>query len=413
MTAIATEFFKVVIVGHIDHGKSTLIGRLLYDTDSIPPDKLETIRQACAEAGQPFEYAYITDQIREERLQGITMDTTQIFFRSSHRDYVIIDAPGHREFLKHMITGASQANGAMLVIDAHEGVQEQTRRHACLLAFLGLRNPVILVNKMDLVDYRQEVYTAIAAEMDGVLQALGLETTSPIPIVAATGDNIAERSAQLPWYTGPTLLEALDDLPKRAALTDAPFRMPIQDVYQVHGERIIVGQIESGRVADGDALRLLPGGETVTVNGVREFGRERHDAECGENIGLTLDGKTEPARGQMLTAMSEPLPQIARDIRGTVCWLDGAPLHCDEPLVFRCNTQETSCRVTSILQRMDSSSLAFCDEDAPRLFETEIGHVAIASDAPVLIESFATIPALGRFVLERHGEIVAGGIITC
>lgn len=413
MTAVDTEFFKVVIVGHIDHGKSTLIGRLLYDTGTLPPDKLATIRQACEEAGQPFEYAYITDQIREERLQGITLDTTQIFFRSARRDYVIIDAPGHKEFLKHMITGASQAEGAMLVIDACEGVREQTRRHACLLAFLGLRRPVLLVNKMDLVDYRQEVYAAITREMTGVLQALGMTMTPPIPIVAAAGDNIAAPSDRLSWYAGPTLLEALDGLPKRPPLTDAPFRMSVQDIYQVRGERIVVGQIESGRVAQGDRLRVLPGEGEVTVTGVREFGHERRAAECGENIGLTLDGVDTVRRGQLLTAVTAPAPPALHDVSGTICWLANAPLACEEPLTLRCNTQETPCRVTRILQRMDSSSLAFCEENAPRLYDTEIGHVVINTTHPVLVESFAQTPALGRFVLERDGAIVAGGVVTC
>lgn len=412
MTSVNHEFFKVVIVGHIDHGKSTLIGRLLYDTGTIPPDKLETIRQACAEAGQPFEFAYITDQIREERLQGITLDTTQIFFHSALRDYVIIDAPGHREFLKHMITGASQAEGAMLVIDAQEGIQEQTRRHACLLAFLGLTRPVVLVNKMDLADYRQERYAALCAEMADVLRALGLSVTPPIPITAATGENIAARSDRMPWYAGPTLLEALDQLPKRPLLTDGPFRMPIQDVYRIHGERIVVGQIESGRVTRSDSVRVLPGEREVTVTGVREFGRERQTAECGENIGLTLDGVDDPRRGQLLVAARAETPVATTEVHGTICWLTAQPLVCAEPLTFRCNTQETACAVTRISQRMDSSSLAFCEEDAPRLYETEIGHVVITTDHPVLIESFARTPALGRFVLERDGAIVAGGVVA-
>jgi translation elongation factor TU len=406
------DFFKVVIVGHVDHGKSTLIGRLLHDTGTIPPDKLETIRQACADAGQPFEFAYITDQIREERLQGITMDTTQIFFHSAQRDYVIIDAPGHREFLKHMITGASQAEGAMLVIDAHEGVQEQTRRHACLLAFLGLTRPVVLVNKMDLADYREDVYAALRDEIAHLLPTLGLTVADPIPIVAADGDNIAAQSTRMPWYDGPTLLEALDGLPKRQALTEAPVRMPIQDVYHVHGERIVVGQIESGALHDGDRLCLLPDGQPVTVAGIREFGRERHAAECGENTGLLLDGATDPRRGQLLVAANAPAPPSTREVRGAICWLSGQPLHRGEHLTFRCNTQDAPCTVSAILQRLDSSSLAFSEENAPCLYETEIGHVVLATDTPVIVEPFAVTPALGRFVLEREGAIVAGGVIA-
>ncbi|OPZ84322.1 MAG: Sulfate adenylyltransferase subunit 1 [bacterium ADurb.Bin429] len=413
MTTTTGEFFKVVIVGHVDHGKSTLIGRLLHDTGTIPPDKLETIRQACADAGQPFEYAYITDQIREERLQGITLDTTQIFFRSARRDYVIIDAPGHREFLKHMITGASQAEGAMLVIDAREGVREQTRRHACLLAFLGLRAPVIVVNKMDLMDFHEDAYIAICREITELFSTLDLTAAAPIPIAAATGDNVAAPSDHLRWYAGPTLLEALDTLPKPAPLTDAPLRLPVQDIYHVNGMRIAIGQLASGRIADGDCLRLLPGEGEVTVTSLHEFGRERHAAECGENVGLALAGDVAVRRGQVIAARDAVLPTVTREVYGALCWLADAPLEREEPLTFRCATQEAPCRVTRIAQRMDSASLLFCEEDAPQLYETEIGQVVIATERPVIIESFARTPALGRFVLERRGTIVAGGVVIC
>lgn len=408
----AKAFFKVVIVGHVDHGKSTLIGRLLYDTGSIPPDKLETVRQACDEIGQAFEFAFITDQIREERAQGMTIDTTQIFFRSACRDYVIIDAPGHKEFTRNMITGASQAEGAILVVDALDGVQEQTRRHANLLALLGLRQNIVVVNKMDLVGYREETYAGIHREIAAFFERLGVPMMRAIPIAAADGDNIASRSENLPWYAGPTLLEALDALPKGAALEEGPFRMPVQDVYHLHGERIIVGRIESGRVAAGNQVLLAPGEREVTVTSVREFGRARHDAECGESVGLTLDGAADVRRGQMLTAR-ESAPSTTHEIHGTVCWLSSDPLRLDEPLTFRCNTQETPCRVSRIERRMDSSSLAVCEENALRLYETEIGALLISTAQPVLIESFAEIPALGRFVLERGSAIVAGGVSTC
>ena len=411
MTEPDTAFFKVVIVGHVDHGKSTLIGRLLYDTGSIPPDKLETVQQACDEIGQPFEYAYITDQIREERTQGITMDTTQIYFRSAQRDYAIIDAPGHKEFTHNMLTGASQAEGAILVIDAREGVREQTRRHAYLLAFLGLKQNIVVINKMDLVEYCEDTYRAIDQEIASFFQELDLPMARPIPIVAASGDNLAAHSPLMPWYAGPTLLDALDALPK-PALTEGPFRLPVQDVYAVQGERIVVGRIESGRVAAGDRVLLAPGAQQVTVSSVREYGCERQDAECGESIGLIVDGATDIRRGQMLTARASA-PRETRDIHGTICWLSRDPLQLDEPLTFRCNTQEVACTVSLIQQRMDSSSLELCEEQARCLYETEIGVVRIAAAQPVLIEPFAEIASLGRFVLERHGTIVAGGVSTC
>lgn len=404
-------YFNVVIVGHVDHGKSTLIGRLLYDTGSIAPDKLETVRQACEEVGQPFEFAYITDQIREEREQGITIDTTQIYFHTDARNYVIIDAPGHREFTKNMITGASQAEGAILMVDAMEGVREQTRRHAYLLKFLGLRENIVLVNKMDLAGYSEEAFRALGEEIAAYLHSLGIGQYTLIPVSAAAGDNIAVRSEQMPWYTGPTALEALDALQKGEYLIDRPFRMPVQDVYQVDGERIVVGRIESGGVRNGDRVTLWPAGEAMTVSGVREYGRERHGAAFGECIGLTLAEDTPVARGNMLTAPTSR-PQVTTTLHGTLFWMSPVPVRVGEEIVFRCNTQETACRITRIARRVDSSTLALLEEDATTLAETEVGEVTIETDAPVLLETFIDMPELGRFVLERRNSIVAGGIIT-
>ena len=410
-TSIGTqEYFNVVIVGHVDHGKSTLIGRLLYDTQSIAPDRLETVRQACEEIGCPFEFAFITDQIREEREQGITIDTTQIYFHTT-RNYVIIDAPGHREFTKNMITGASQAEGAILIIDAHEGVREQTRRHAYLLGFLGLRETIVVINKMDLVEHSEATFHALTAEITAFFADLGITARYLIPISAALGDNIAARSAQMPWYTGPTVLEALDTLRKPGALHDRPFRLPVQDVYHVDGVDIIAGRIESGKVKVGDRLVLMPGDQAVIGAGVHEFGRERHGALCGESIGLTLAEPVAVRRGMMLTA-PDSRPAITNTVHGTLFSMAPAPLHVGEEVVFRCTTQAVPCRVVRIHRRVDSSTLALLEENADTLHETEVGEITLETDEPVLIEAFSAFPELGRFVLERRNTIVAGGIIT-
>lgn len=411
MSVGTKEYFNVVIVGHVDHGKSTLIGRLLYDTDSIAPDKLETVRQACEEFGVPFEFAFITDQIREEREQGITIDTTQIYFHTDARNYVIIDAPGHREFTKNMITGASQAEGAILVIDGVEGVREQTRRHAYLLKFLGLRENIVLVNKMDLAGYREETFETVKAEITAFLTELGVTRFTIIPISAARGDNIASRSENMPWYTGPTALEALDALQKRELLEGRGLRLPVQDIYDVDGERIIAGRIESGRLRDGDRLILWPAGVPVIVAGVREFGRERHDAECGEGIGLVLVEPVEIKRGMLLTDAGAR-PAITQSLHASVFWMSPYPVRVGDPLTFRCTTQEIPCRIASIARRIDSSTLELLEENAEMLKDTEVGEVVIELDAPVITEPYAEIPELGRFVLERTNTIVAGGIIS-
>lgn len=404
------EYFNVVIVGHVDHGKSTLIGRLLYDTDSIAPDKLETVRMACEEIGKPFEFAFITDQIREEREQGITIDTTQIYFHTDERNYVIIDAPGHREFTKNMITGAAQAEGAILVIDGVEGVREQTRRHAYLLKFLGLREKnIVLVNKMDLAGYGKETFNAVREEITAFLLSLGVTEFTLIPISAAAGDNIADRSAQMPWYTGPTVLQALDGLKKRELLEGRGFRLPVQDVYDVQGEKIIAGRIESGRLQEGDTLMLWPEGTPVSVSGVREFGRERHDAECGESIGLTITEPVTVRRGQLLSDTVSH-PTVTHQVHGSLFWMCPAPLHAGETVTFRATTQEVCCRVSAIQRRIDSSTLELLEENAAVLNDNEVGEVILEMDAPVMLEAYGDIPELGRFVLERRNDIVAGGI---
>jgi len=409
MSVGTKDYFNVVIVGHVDHGKSTLIGRLLYDTDSIAPDKLETVRQACAEFGVPFEFAFITDQIREEREQGITIDTTQIYFHTEQRNYVIIDAPGHREFTKNMITGASQAEGAILVIDGVEGVREQTRRHAYLLKFLGLRENIVLVNKMDLAEYREETFLSVQAEINAFFAELGVKQFKLIPISAAAGDNIATRSEHMPWYTGPTALEALDALKKRELREGHGLRLPVQALYEVDGEQIVAGRIESSCLQSGDRLILWPAGAAVTVASIREYGRERHDAECGESIGLTLAEPVEVRRGMLLTDI-EARPAIGQTLPGTIFWMSPHPVRAGERITFRCTTQEVPCRIARIARRIDSSTLELLEENADMLQDTEVGEVVLEMEAPVITEPYGEIPELGRFVLERNNTIVAGGV---
>jgi sulfate adenylyltransferase large subunit len=405
------ENFKVVIVGHVDHGKSTFIGRLLYDTDSIPLDKIETIEKACLELNKPLEWAFITDQIREEREKGITIDTTQIYFHTEQRDYVIIDAPGHKEFMKNMITGASQAEGSTLVVDTNEGVMEQTRRHAYVLSMLGLKENIILLNKMDLIGYSEEIFNKVKNDITNLCNSLGIPCTYIIPISAVDGDNIASISENMPWYKGCTFIEALDSLSKHQDEESQPLRMPVQDVYKVGGKKIIVGRIEAGKLADGDKVLIMPQNEQVTIAGVHEFGRERHSAAYGENIGITISEGTEVERGQMISAI-DSVPIRTSSIHGNVFWMSPEPVKAGEDIVFRCNTQEVPCRISCIRRKVDSSTSELIEENASTLGETEVGEVIIEADRPVVVELFTEVPELGRFVLEKHGDIVAGGVIT-
>ncbi|HCK33101.1 MAG TPA: adenylyl-sulfate kinase, partial [Rhodospirillaceae bacterium] len=235
---------RIVIVGHVDHGKSSLIGRLLFDTDSLPPNKQEEIRTMSEKRGMDMEWSFVLDSFQAERDQAITIDTTQIWFSTDKRDYVIIDAPGHREFLKNMISGAAAAEAAILVVDANEGVREQTKRHAYLLHLLGLRQIVVAVNKMDLVNYDEARFKEVSDEVNAYLTSIGLEAKSIVPISARTGDNVAQKTQAMPWYKKGDVIEQLDSFEPLASLSDKPLRFPVQDVYRFDGQRTLVGRIE-------------------------------------------------------------------------------------------------------------------------------------------------------------------------
>lgn len=227
--AASAERMHIVITGHVDHG-STVIGRLLADTGSLPDGKLALVRTTCERNAKPFEYAFLLDALKDEQAQGITIDAARVFFKTARRSYVIVDAPGHLEFLKNMVTGASRAEAALLVIDAREGIQENSRRHAFMLAMLGIRQIAVLVNKMDLVGYSRDVFQRLAAECHEFLGRIGVTPAWCIPVSGFLGDNLVARSATLPWYDGPTVLDALETFDNRPPLTSAPFRMPVQGI---------------------------------------------------------------------------------------------------------------------------------------------------------------------------------------
>src|SRR3989338_4696020 len=242
---------NIVIVGHVDHGKSTVIGRLLADTGSLPKGKLEQVQAECRKNAKPFEYAFLLDALKDEQAQGITIDTARCFFKSKKREYIIIDAPGHIEFLKNMITGAARAEAAMLVIDAHEGIRENSKRHGYMMSFLGIKNINICVNKMDLVNYSEEVFVRIKEEYTNFLSEINTVPTHFIPISALKGENMAAPSKKIPWYKGPSVLEAVDGFKKAAPKHQLEFRFPVQDIYKFTAEgderRIMAGRVESDR----------------------------------------------------------------------------------------------------------------------------------------------------------------------
>lgn len=399
---------KFVIVGHVDHGKSTLIGRLLLDTGSLPEGKIEEIKAICDSLGKELELGYVMDNLEEERDQGITIDTAQIFFKTNDRDYVIIDAPGHVEFLKNMITGASQADAAVLIVDAEEGIMEQTRRHAYLLYMLGIRRVVVAINKMDLAGYTQERYETLKDGLSAILSGIGIVPLHYVPLSAKQGDNVANRSTHMPWYDGPTLLEALEGIPTGTDTNARPLRFVVQDVYNFD-RRICVGRVESGVLRKGDPVIVLPTSEETTVATIEEYLKKPSEAEAGKAVGFTTEDKVFIDRGFVISR-KDSAPVVTNTIRASIFWMDRMPGKKGGSFIFRCATQEVPCTIASVERILNSSTLEMTSIDAAEIRNKEVAEVTLIMDQPVVVDEYNLMRELGRFVLSRDNT-VAGGII--
>ena len=333
---------RIVIVGHVDHGKSTLVGRLLHETGSLPEGKLEMLKAVSARRGMPFEWSFLLDALQTERDQGITIDTTQIRFRTRSRDVVLIDAPGHAEFLRNMITGASQADGAVLIIDALEGVRDQTRRHGYLLHLLGIRQVAVVVNKMDRVDFSADRFKEISEEITAHLTGLGVTPTAVIPISARDGDGVAAHTPRIAWYKGPTVVEALDALEPARPAEALPLRLPVQAIYKFDDRRIVAGRIESGSLVAGDEIVIMPAGKIARIKSVESWpltpvsGRQT----AGRSVGITLDRELFVERGDVI-AHAGRRPRDTRRIRARVFWLHDKPLAKGDAILVRLGTRES------------------------------------------------------------------------
>ncbi|MEY2541620.1 MAG: bifunctional enzyme CysN/CysC [Verrucomicrobiota bacterium] len=402
---------KIVFVGHVDHGKSTLIGRILHDTGSLPEGKIEMIKAACAAEGMEFEFAFLLDALLEEQKQNVTIDTTQITFRTKKRPYAIIDAPGHQEFLKNMITGASNADAAVLVIAASEGVREQSRRHAYLLSLLGIKQVIVLVNKMDLVDFSEKRFQEIEREYRKFLVDLGLEAREFIPASAKTGENVAEKSKHLKWHRGPTVLEALDATEPTPSPVDLPLRFCVQDIYRFDDRRIIAGRIETGTMRVGDKLVFSPANKTSKVQTIERGNAESDSAAiAGDSIGITLSEQIFVERGYVASHQTDT-PIEANRFRTDLFWIAREPLRIGLPYDLRLATQDLKCQIVSIEQVMDSSTLEYKIDKSEQLERNEVGRLTIQTRAPLVLDNHDRVPNLGRFVLVDNGKICAGGTI--
>ncbi|CAN5821768.1 GTP-binding protein [soil metagenome] len=413
--AAATQRMNIVIVGHVDHGKSTVIGRLLADTHSLPEGKLEQIRAQCELNSKPFEYAFLLDALKDEQAQGITIDAARVFFKSDLRHYLILDAPGHIEFLKNMITGAARAEAALLVIDAAEGVQENSRRHGYMVSLLGIKQLAVVVNKMDLVGWDRGVYDGIVREYGAFLEQVGIRPTCFIPVSARGGDNIADRAAHLAWYQGPTVLNALDQFHSEPPPIALPFRMPVQDVYkftkQGDDRRIVAGTIDSGAVSVGDTLIFYPSGKKSRLKSIEAFNRPVHGrAEAGWAVGFTLQEQIYITRGEVATVESEARPQVTTRLRVSLFWLGKEPMVKRKEYLLKLGTARVTARIEEVLRVMDASTLD-ATEQRNSVQRHDVAECVLRLDRAIACDVAADIAATSRFVIVDDYEIRGGGIV--
>jgi len=408
----AGEHFNIVIVGHVDHGKSTLLGRLYADTGSLPEGKLDKVQAICRQQGKEFEYAFLFDAFLEEQEQGITIDTARTFFNWKDRQYIIIDAPGHKEFLKNMISGAARAEAALLVIDALEGVKEQSRKHGYLLSMLGVKQVAVVVNKMDLIDYRQDLFDAIEKEYRSFLGQLNVVPEQVIPVSAKLGENIATKSERIPWYKGPTVLDALGLFRKQTARADQALRFPVQDVYKFDARRIVAGRVIAGGLRVGDRVVFSPSNKTANVKTIEAFNIEPPPSEgqAGRSVGFTLDEQIFVERGE-IASRDDSVPLVSTSFRVNLFWLGRRPLERGRKYQLRLATREEDCEVATIHRIVDASDLNY-SQGGQAVAKNQVAEVTLRTKSPVAFDLYSQFEGTGRFVLVDEYDIAGGGIVT-
>jgi len=395
---------NVVIIGHVDHGKSTLIGRLLYDSESITEGRVEEIQKLAEEYKKRFEFAYFIDSFDDELKEERTIDTTGVMFKGQKNLYAITDVPGHKEFIKNMLTGASHADVAVLVVAADEGIKEQTGRHAFLINMLGIKQLSVLVNKMDLVDYKQEVFESIRGGVSKLLASFGYAGIEFIPASAMEGDNIYKPSPRMKWYGGPTLIQVLDEVEVRKELR--PLRFVVQDTYAVDSERVVVGRVESGILRRGDEVVFQPSGVRGKIKNIKVSGSELEKADQGDSIGIVID--KEVKRGDVCGLVEAP-PVPTTEFLGEAVLLE-RNLKKGDRLELRCGTVRVSCEIKEIRERINSETGEVVERYPTAISENEAATILFATE-PLVVERFSDIPELGRFILARDKNVAAGVVL--
>lgn len=403
---------NVIFAGHVDHGKSTLIGRILWETDSISKEKKETVIAYCKKNNIDFEYAFLLDSLAEERTQNITIDVTEVHFFYGKRRFRIIDAPGHLEFLKNMISGAAKADCAVLVIDVTSGIGEQTKRHVLLLSLLGIKQIVIAMNKFDLVNYDRQTYERLSNECKSLFKKLGLDSLSIVPLSAKAGENIIGRSQRFSWYHGGSLLEVLLGLESSESAECSPLRLPIQDIYRFDNRRLLAGKIESGKIECGELVRFFPSGKKSRIKAIHHWPAESSPLKvtAGKSTAIQIEDEIFIERGEIIAHEDSP-PLVGTDFCARLFWLGDSPLIVGAPYTFRLATGQSVARVLQVNRVIDACTLEDLQPVPMEVKKNETAEIILRTSAPIACDPFEKIPMTGRFILADRDRISGGGII--
>ncbi len=409
---------NLVFIGHIDHGKSTLMGHLFVETGVVSKQQLDKLKAEAAERGKlTFEYAYAVDESKEERERGVTIELSHKKFSTPKYDFTLIDAPGHKDFVKNMITGASQAEAAVLVVSTKDGIQEQTREHAYLARVLGIGQLIVALNKIDAVNYDKTKYEAVKKEVETLLKSVGfdIKKIQILPTSGLVGENITKKSEKLSWYTGPTLLQAFDNLELPPKPTTLPLRLPIQDIYTISGIGTVpVGKVETGVMKKNDTVVFMPSGVKGEVKSIEMHHEEIQVAEPGDNIGFCVRGvgKTDVKRGDVVSHADSP-PTVAKKFEARIFVLrHPTVLTVGYTPVFHCHTAQVACKFTALKQKLDPATGAVKEENPEFLKNGDAAIVEIEPTKPFVIEEKGKIPQLSSFAVRDMGQTVAAGICT-
>jgi len=403
---------NLVVIGHKDHGKSTLIGRLLYDSNAISEQKLQEVEAELKKAGdEGFRFAFLLDTLEEERRGRLTIDIMQTPFRTEKHLYTIIDCPGHREFMKKMFTGASQADAALLVVSAKEGIQDQTKQHAFLVRTLGIQQLIIAVNKMDEANYEEVRFKEICNDLVPILSSLGYRNPPIVPLSALKGENVFKKTRKMPWYRGSSLIETLDRTVRPLAPPiDKPLRACVQDVYEIDGKKIVVCKILTGILEEGEVVNFDPSGQAGLVMKIEMFGKEIEKAGSGDSVGLIVNELREAKRGQVISH-PQNRAKVVRSFVSDIVLFSGFQLRNNDVLVIRCGTAENECKVQGILERIDPINLTL-DAKSPEVLNSgDVGRILFSPLKPMCVEKYSEFPELGRFVVEGKSGTAAAGIV--